>query len=304
MDSTAPGNGCRRTPQAEKTERKGVKFMNRKLIFLDIDGTLIAVMSSPSPPVRQAVRQARAMGHLAFLCTGRNMPIISREILDIGFDGIIASAGSYVTVGERVLFDHLLPESLVQECLEVFHRCGVFCRIETPEGIYTDQQMDELLRTATPDPWNSELIRMQKEMEAGLAIQKYDRYPKKGAYKLCFTGRTMDAVYKAQEILGDRFAFVIHSFRENLNCYNGEIIPKEVDKGQGIALVCRHFGASTEDAIAFGDSMNDAAMLERAGVGVAMGNACDELKALADLVCEDVDHDGVALTLHRMGLCG
>ena len=45
-------------------------------------------------------------------------------------------------------------------------------------------------------------------------------------------------------------------------------------------------------------------MLERAGVGVAMGNACDELKALADLICEDVEHNGVALALHRMGLCG
>ena len=278
--------------------------MDKKLIFLDIDGTLTSAMSTPAPPVRQAIRQARAMGHLAFLCTGRNLPIISQDILDIGFDGVIASAGAYVSVGGQVLFDHLLPEALVQECLEVFHNCGVFCRIETPEGIYTDLQMEELLRTASPDPQNSELIRMQKEMETGFAIQKYERYPKNGAYKLCFTGRTMDAIYQAQEILGDRFTFVVHSFRKDLSCYNGEIIPKEVDKGQGIELVCRHFGANVGDAIAFGDSMNDAAMLERAGVGVAMGNACDELKALADLICEDVDHNGVALALHRMGLCG
>ena len=60
------------------------------------------------------------MGHLAFLCTGRNLPIISQDILDIGFDGVIASAGAYVSVGGQVLFDHLLPEALVQECLEVF----------------------------------------------------------------------------------------------------------------------------------------------------------------------------------------
>ncbi len=50
--------------------------------------------------------------------------------------------------------------------------------------------------------------------------------------------------------------------------------------------------------------MNDAAMLKRAGVSVAMDNACGELKALADVVCEDVSHDGVYLELHRMGLCG
>lgn len=278
--------------------------MDRKLIFLDIDGTLVAALSSPTPQVRQAIRQARARGHLAFLCTGRNLPIIGPDILEIGFDGIVASAGGYVSVGDQVLFDSLLPEELVQECLTVFHDLGVFCRIETPEGIYTDPQMEALLRSASPDPHNSELIRMQKEIESGIAIQAYERYPRNGAYKLCFTSRDLDSVRQAREVLGDRFDFVVHPYGASTACFNGEIIPKGIDKGKGIELVCRHFGASPKDAIAFGDSMNDAAMLERAGVSVAMGNACDELKALADVVCEDVAHDGVYLELRRMGLCG
>ncbi len=278
--------------------------MDRKLIFLDIDGTLVAALSSPTLQVRQAIRQARARGHLAFLCTGRNLPIIGPDILEIGFDGIVASAGGYVSVGDQVLFDSLLPEELVQECLTVFHDLGVFCRIETPEGIYTDPQMEALLRSASPDPHNSELIRMQKEIESGIAIQAYEHYPRNGAYKLCFTSRDLDSVRQAREVLGDRFDFVVHPYGASTACFNGEIIPKGIDKGKGIELVCRHFGASPKDAIAFGDSMNDAAMLERAGVSVAMGNACDELKALADVVCEDVAHDGVYLELRRMGLCG
>ena len=69
-------------------------------------------------------------------------------------------------------------------------------------------------------------------------------------------------------------------------------------------LVCQYVGADIQDTVAFGDSMNDAAMLERAGRGVAMGNACDELKSLADAVCEDVSHDGVYHEFYRMGLCG
>ena len=107
--------------------------MNRKLIFLDIDGTLVAALSSPTPQVREAIRQARSQGHLVFLCTGRNLPIIGPDILDVGFDGIIASAGGYVSAGDQVLFDSLLPEELVQECLTVFHNHGMFCRIETSE---------------------------------------------------------------------------------------------------------------------------------------------------------------------------
>ena len=91
--------------------------MDKKLIFLDIDGTLTSAMSTPAPPVRQAIRQARAMGHLAFLCTGRNLPIISQDILDIGFDGVIASAGAYVCGEGQALFDHLHHEALIQQCL-------------------------------------------------------------------------------------------------------------------------------------------------------------------------------------------
>lgn len=279
--------------------------MDRKLIFLDIDGTLIAgPASGPAPGVRQAIRQARGSGHLAFLCTGRNLPIIGAEILDIGFDGVIASAGAYVAVGGRVLLDRLLPEALVQECLAVFHGLGMFCRLETPEGVYIDGQMEELLRAAVPDPRNSELIRMQREFESFIAVRHYAEYPRQGAYKLCFTSTSLETVREAQKILGDRFEFVVHPFASSTSCFNGEIIPKWSDKGSALELVCRHFGAGAQDAIAFGDSMNDAAMLERAGVAVAMGNACEELKAIADIVCEDAAHDGVSRQLRRMGLCG
>lgn len=277
--------------------------MSKKLIFFDIDGTLVAPLSPPSPGVREAIRAARAKGHKAFLSTGRNLAIIGPEILEVGFDGLVASAGAYVSVDGTVLLDQLLPEETVQECLNVFHSLDMFCRIESLEGIYTDPQMEELLCTATPDPQNSELVRMQKEIETGICIQKYADYPRRGAYKLCFTSRSLEPVWEAKKLLGDRFAFVVHPYANCTTCFNGEIIPHGVDKGRGIELVCRYLGVDIKDTIAFGDSMNDAPMLEQAGVSVAMGNSSDEVKTLADIVCEDVTHDGVALELRRMGLC-
>lgn len=277
--------------------------MNRKLIFLDIDGTLVSALSSPSPLVQKAVRGARANGHLVFLCTGRNLPIISADILDLGFDGVIASAGAYVCVGDRILLDYVQPEEQIQQCLAVFHGLGMFCRIETREGIYMDSQMESLLRSADPDPRNSELIRMQKELEERLSVRDYAAYPRQGAYKVCFTAASPEALEKAREALEDRFAFAVHSFHRTGAFINGEIIPREVDKGRAMEMVCREFGAPLEDAIAFGDSMNDEPMLRRAGVGVAMDNACEELKALADVICEDVSEDGVYHELHRRGIC-
>lgn len=278
--------------------------MDRKLIFLDIDGTLIAAMARPSAFAAEAVQRARKNGHKVFLCTGRNMPIISQDILAVGFDGVIASAGAYVQVGKQVLFERLLREETVQECLEVFHSHNIFCRIESPEGIYTDPQMEALLRSAESDQRNSELIRMQKEIETGMIIQPYEKYPRKGAYKICFTSTSLEAVEMTKRYLGSRFRYVVHSYGNSTSCFNGEIIPHGIDKGAGMAMVCRYFGAELNDAVAFGDSMNDYEMMECAGLSVAMGNSCEEIKNVADCVCESVEQEGIYHEFRRLGLTG
>ncbi len=276
--------------------------MNNKLIFLDIDGTLVSAMAAPSALAVKAVHRAKANGHKVFLCTGRNMPIIGRDILDIGFDGVIASAGAHIEAGGKVLFDSLLPEEMIQECLSVFHTHGIYCRIETAEGIYTDPQMEALLKLAKPDKANSELIRMQRELEAGLPILPYDEYPCEGAYKICFTSTSLESVEKTKEYLGDRFGYVVHPYADSTTCYNGEIIPKAIDKGRGMKLMCQYYGSNIQDTVAFGDSMNDYEMMETAGISVAMGNACDTLKNMADRICEAVWDDGIYHEFQRMGI--
>lgn len=276
--------------------------MKRKLIFLDIDGTIVSRLRAPSARVIQAVCTARKNGHMVFLCTGRNMAIIGDDIKSVGFDGIVASAGAHVEAEGEVLFDSLLSEELVQECLGIFHANGLYCRIESPEGIYTDPQMEALLRAAKADETNSELIRMQRELEAGIHIQPYEKYPNHGAYKICFTSTTREAIEETRRLLGDRFSFAVHPYANGSVCLNGEIIPREVGKGRGMELICRHFGADLTDTIAFGDSMNDCEMMRAAGLAVAMENSCGELRRMADRVCESVGDDGVYHELRRLGI--
>lgn len=276
--------------------------MDRKLIFLDIDGTLITAMKKPSPQTVRAVRGARAKGHKVFVCTGRNMPIIGEDIRAVGFDGIISSAGGHVEVEDKVLFDHLLPEDVIQECLSLFHEHGVYSRIENQDGIYTDPQMEALLRAAKADRGNSELIRMQREIEAGIPIRPYEQYPKKGAYKICFTASSLEAVEETKPYLEERFVYVVHPYGDSTSCFNGEIIPRGIDKGKGMEIVCSHFGRSREETVAFGDSMNDYEMMQYAGISVAMGNACRELKRMADRVCKSVEEDGIYYEFLKMGL--
>ena len=79
--------------------------MERKLIFLDIDGTLTPAGSNvPPKSALDAIGKARRNGHLVFLCTGRN-PGMMAPVLAYGFDGAVAAAGGYVFAGDEVLFD-------------------------------------------------------------------------------------------------------------------------------------------------------------------------------------------------------
>ena len=79
-----------------------------------------------------------------------------------------------------------------------------------------------------------------------------------------------------------------------------EVIPRSINKGQGIRDICRTLSISPAEVIAFGDSENDIPMLRAAGMGVAMGNARDDVKAAADMVTRTNNEDGIAWALRRL----
>ena len=81
-----------------------------------------------------------------------------------------------------------------------------------------------------------------------------------------------------------------------------DILPEGGGKPNCLRQTLAHLGLTREQCIAFGDGGNDVTMLEYAGIGVAMGNACEEAKAAADYITEDVTHDGLAHALEYFGL--
>lgn len=274
----------------------------RKIVFLDIDGTFTVPLEKPTPLAVKAVREARKNGHKIFISTGRNMPIVSEDVLSVGFDGVVASAGRYIEIEGKVIRDSVLPEETIQKCLEIFHKFGIYCRIESPEGIYIDSSLQKILTSATADLSNSELIRMKRELSSDVGVKLYTEYQKKGAYKLGFICTDLKDIEKTKSYLEKEFNYVVHPYAEDADCYNGEIIRKDMDKGEAMERVCEYYGADMEDTIAFGDSMNDQQMLEYAGIAVAMGNSSQELKSIADIICKSVEEDGVYYEFQRMNL--
>ena len=81
-----------------------------------------------------------------------------------------------------------------------------------------------------------------------------------------------------------------------------DLIPADGGKPEGMKRFMRHYGWTREQTIAFGDGGNDADMLAFAGIGVAMGNGSEDIKAMAGIVAGDVEEDGLARAFERLGL--
>jgi len=116
-------------------------------------------------------------------------------------------------------------------------------------------------------------------------------------HKLLLSGEP-EELKKTEKILLDKFG-------AELDIYLSapwflEVMPKGIDKGIGIEKICNDMQITADEVIAFGDSFNDIPMIKTAGMGVAMGNAEEELKAAANMITEDCDHDGIAAALIKL----
>ena len=273
--------------------------MNRKLIFLDIDGTLTSPgCNVPPDSAQEAVRAARAAGHKVFLCTGRN-PDMLRPVLAYGFDGAVATGGGFVFCGDDVLFDCPMPNEHRDLALRLLKEQGVLRTIEAKDASFCDESMADFLEKSSGG--NSELARWRKALEADLGIRPMSEYDGRPIYKIVFLCSDEAQLRPAKEVLERDYYFLVQDMAA-ANCLNGEIINRRFDKGLGIRRVCEALGASLEDTVGFGDSMNDLEMIQTVGTSVCMANGSPRLQELSDLVCPSVEEDGLAAGFRQLGL--
>ena len=271
----------------------------RKLIFLDIDGTLTKPgCNEPPESALEVIREARARGHKVLLCTGRN-PDMLEPVLRYGFDGAVAIGGGYVELDGEVLFDYPMTEKQRKLAMRLFKENGVFRTIEAKDASYCDEGMGEFLKKASGG--NSELLRWREAIERDLKIRPISEYDGRPIYKIVFMCSGAEQLAPAIEKLNGEFYFLVQDMAA-ANCINGELINRKFDKGTGVRRVAESLGIPLEDTVGFGDSMNDAEMIEAVGIGVCMENGSPALKKMSDLVCPSVEEDGLAWAFRELGL--
>jgi Cof subfamily protein (haloacid dehalogenase superfamily) len=277
--------------------------MTRKAVFLDVDGTLLNSSGLVPASARTAVQQARRNGHLVFLCTGRSLAELWPEVMDIGFDGVIAAAGGYVEVDGQVLTHHNVPVDQVRRVVDFFDSHGVNYFLEANSGLYGSATIKSQMREVLYGGVTDEDVLAELERGFGPFIDHVvvGQDPlRDDINKISFLGSDVPfEVIRAE--FADTFDVIpatVPQFEPN----SGELALAGIHKAGAIETLLGHLGIPVEDTMAYGDGHNDLEMLAYVHVGVAMGNAHQKVKDVADDITGSPDEDGILTSFTKYGL--
>lgn len=280
--------------------------MDKKLIFMDVDGTLCDMSGQVPKSAKEAIKLARNNGHLVFICTGRSKPEITEDIESTGFDGMICAGGGYIEINSEILMHKKMPKEYVLKLIEYFESHNIAYYIESNDGLFGSKNCkDTILRQVTKG-----LVRNSKEYEEAKEEIKWfnevlDEYKDKevdysNVNKISFisNGHPYEKVYERFSKELEIYHNTVPQFGHN----SGETGIKGINKYTAIEFVINHLAIDKKNTLAYGDGENDIEMFRAVNHGVAMENAKPGLIKVSDEVTYDASNDGIYFSFKKNNL--
>ena len=274
----------------------------KKVIIMDIDGTLTNEDKIISENTKNKLKELQSQGAVLVLASGRptrGLMHFAKELEMDKHNGLLVSFnGARVTDCETgdILFDQTMS---VDTCKAVLNHMKNFDVIPM---VYKGEYLH------VTDVYNNIVHAYGRELN----IIHYES--RLCNYKLCevddleeFADFPMNKILTAGEpdYLQENYKKMMEPFKDSLNCVFTadmyfEFTEKGIDKANALHCALTPLGYTKEDMIAFGDAQNDKTMLEYAGIGVAMGNATQEIKDIADYITLSNNDDGIVHALNEL----
>jgi len=266
----------------------------KKIIAIDIDGTLYNDEKKITQKTKAALLQAQQNGHILVLASGRPTAGLKKIAKELAMDQhhglLLAYNGGIVidyTSGE-VLYKNTIPNELAKQLLHHLERVAVNPIVDDGQTIYTTD----------PESFMVPYERTSNHLEVKKVTDLCDAIDFSPAKIL---------IAAPEQILSENIAFIKKPFQDKLSFvlsapFYLESTPLGINKADSMEKICTLLKTTASNVIAFGDAQNDIPMLAFAGTSIAMGNACDSLKRIADIVTASNNEDGIALALERIAL--
>lgn len=249
---------------------------------------------------KNAIREAVKKGVVVAITTGRIYDCARMYSDTIGLKTpIIASNGAYIGgVNDEEIYNNPLKLSDLEDFNIITKKDNLFTYVTTNWGIVSTKELPEnhvykVLNRSLP---KDKQVRLEVVEDLGEAFRKYDGEILKG---VCVEKEFKDKLKEAKEELIEcsKDLEVVSSWDDNF-----EIMKKGSSKGEAVKKLAKYLGISREEVMCIGDSENDLSMISWAGIGVAMGNAIEQVKEVADYVTDDNKHGGVSKAIKKFVL--
>ena len=263
-----------------------------RLIALDLDGTLLNSEKQLSQVNRAALERAADMGIHIVPTTGRfygGMPYVIRALPFIRYVITINGAQCADLCEDKILYSAEIPWQQAVDIMTFLDGFPVLYDCYQRNDAWMTAAQKEHIDAVVSDPHYRKMLHQLRKPV--LDLKETLKARQEGAQKIqFFTDKPEVRVFLMEE-LPRRFPdlCVSSSMPQNV-----EINQKDANKGQALLALCAHLGLDRSQTLAFGDGLNDLSMLKQAGIGVAMENASDTVKAAADYITLSCDADGVA----------
>lgn len=262
-----------------------------KLIAMDLDGTLNNDEKRITEKTLHALLTAQKRGVRLALASARPSPGLykERDILQMAENGGILmsyNGGRIVEAGTgKVLYETAMDIEVTRSVLRFLEKLPVTTILDDGIKFYVTD----------PDGYKVQYECWNNQMEC-TQVDNLGEFLSFSPVKMLMSVQPAQLPAVQERIA----AFLPESLTVVQTApFYLEIIPKTINKGQGIRDICKVLGLDTQEVIAFGDAANDIPMLKAAGMGVAMGNAQKPVKDAADFVTLSNNHDGIAFALER-----